>query len=105
MKTLMIPLATLAACSRATPIDEQHAAIITQIDALESSLTTECKTEGILGQINAIRTQLSTEVSVCHASVREEQIKREKANILLGITTILMVLFGFGYFKRVGSIL
>ena len=99
---LIIPLVALAACSKTTPIDEQHTAIQTQIDALEHSLTPECKTEGIQSQLNALRTQVATQVSVCYASLQEEQVKTVKANIRF-YTLLVMVIAGFVlYIKRRG---
>jgi len=100
MKRIIIPLLALAACSRTTPIDEQHAAIVTQLDALESSLAPECKTQGITSQIDAIRIQVETEVSVCHASVAEERAEKNQAYLMFSIVSILLVLLGIKYLKK-----
>lgn len=99
---IIIPLLALAACSKSTPIDEQHAAIQTQIDALEHSLAPECKTEGIQTQLDALRTQVATQVSVCYASLHEEQVKTTKANIRF--FTLLVILAGlvFVHIKQRG---
>lgn len=104
-RAIIIPLIALAACSKTTPIDEQHEAISAQIDALEHSLPAECKTSGIVSQIEALRMQTVAEVSVCYTSLQEEQIKTTKANIRFYTLLVIFIGLLIGFIKKKGWML
>lgn len=100
MKPIAIALigCLLCACSAKTPTQTATDAAIQAIDALEQSITPECKTASVDKQITALRTQVENTVTYCEQEKRELQLEKDRLEIIL---FFLVVAMGFYITRKI----
>lgn len=92
MKIITIALigCLLCACSSKTPTQTATDAAIQAIDALEQSITPECKTASVDKQITALRTQVENTVTYCEQEKRVLELEKDRLLLVLFIMTAVV---------------
>lgn len=88
----------LSGCTRTVATDSVLESVKKQTDVLERSLPKECKTEVVMAQIAAIRSQTDAVSAVCNTEKREIIESRDKWK--LGFF-LLLIIAGVGFLRRI----
>ena len=99
MRKLLLICLVLTACSKPAAVNTAVNGVLTQVQALETSLPDECKTDGIKAQIGAIKSQLTTIVETCSVEKQSYQEKIRKYQLAIGFLIVLIVAY-VGYLIR-----
>lgn len=103
MKTIAIALigCLLCACSAKTPTQTATDAAIQAIDALEQSITPECKTASVDKQITALRTQVENTAIYCE---QEKQVLELEKDRLLMVLFMMVTVIGVYIIKKIKNV-
>lgn len=92
LSSLLLCVLLLCSCSGVSPEKQIANSVINNITALEKSLPSECRSEGIIASINAIKGEINDIVIACDASKSVLRGKIEKLEVI--IAALLGVIFG-----------
>lgn len=96
----LLSLLLCVSCTLVSPTENATNSAKTQLEALEKSLASTCKTDGINAQLNAIKTQIASIEKTCEAE--KATLKADKAKwkiISLALVSLIGLYFGMKFLK------
>lgn len=80
----------LCSCSK-TSYELSSDSSIEQLQAIKSNLPTECKTDSILSQINAVEKSIKSTVANCDTEIKNERYRKYLGWLIAGLLLFLLI--------------
>lgn len=92
LSSFLLCVLLLCSCSGVSPEKQIANSVINNVTALEKSLPSECKSDGIIASIRAIKSEINDIVVACDTDKDVLRVKIEKLKAI--IASLLGVIFG-----------
>lgn len=94
---------SLIGCAKQAPITNDAVNVAKKtLDAIKATLPTECRTESVLAQIEALDAQINNIPDVCRAEIEPIKAERDEYRTkFLSVAGVLVVLIGLLIKKKI----